>query len=122
MANAIIESVPVTHTGEATSVNSIVRTIGGSVGSAVTAAVIASNSTPLGLPTDQAFTAGFWVCAGGAVLAVIAALALPSAHRLREQAVTVGVEDLPPEPEAVHLHLPHPHVPHPHRGVEEPNR
>ena len=85
MSNAIIESVPATHTGEATSVNSIVRTIGGSIGTAVIAAVVASNSTPQGVPTDQAFTTGFWICTTVAVLAVIAALAMPSARRRRTQ-------------------------------------
>jgi MFS family permease len=110
MSNAIIESVPITHTGEATSVNSIVRTIGGSVGSAVVAAVMAANSTPQGLPTDGAFTSGFWVCTGAAALAIIASLALPSARRRHLEAVAVGVEDLPPEP--AELHLPHPHMPH----------
>ncbi|MEU9273093.1 hypothetical protein AB0E04_48165 [Streptomyces sp. NPDC048251] len=91
MTNAVIETVPATHTGEATGVNTIVRTIG----SAVSAAVIASDSTPQGLPTDQAFTTGFRVCAGVALLAV---LALPSAPRRHGQAVAAGVEDLPPEP------------------------
>ncbi|MEU8076411.1 MFS transporter [Catellatospora citrea] len=110
MSNAIIESVPATQTGEATSVNTIARTIGSSIGSAVVAAVITSNSTPRGLPTDTAFSTGFWVCAGVAVLAVIASLALPSAHRRHEQAVAVGVDDLPPEP--AELHLPHLHTGH----------
>ena len=45
------------------------------------AAVISSNSTPQGLPTDDAFTAGFWVCAGVGVLAIVASLALPSMRR-----------------------------------------
>ena len=81
MSNAIIESVPAAQTGEASSVNTIARTIGSSIGTAVVAAVITSNSTPQGLPTDDAFTAGFWVCAGVAVLAVVASLALPSARR-----------------------------------------
>ena len=35
MANAIVEAVPIHHTSEATSVNAIVRTIGGSIGTAV---------------------------------------------------------------------------------------
>lgn len=110
MSNAIIESVPATQTGEASSVNTIARTIGSSIGTAVVAAVITAHSTPRGLPTDTAFTAGFWVCAGVAALAVAAALALPSAHRRHEQAVAVGVQDLPPEPAELHLpHLPHRH-------------
>ncbi len=113
MSNAIIESVPATHTGEATGVNSIVRTIGGSVGSAVVAAVITSNATSQGLPTDHAFTAGFAVCAGVGVLAVLAALSLPAARRLRHETVDAGVEDLPPEPEQDHLPLA---APDPARG------
>ncbi|MEV0560626.1 MFS transporter [Dactylosporangium sp. NPDC050588] len=107
MSNAIIESVPAAQTGEASSVNTIARTIGSSIGTAVVAAVITSKSTPQGLPTDAAFTAGFWVCAGVAVLAVVASLALPSAHRRHEEAVAAGVKDLPPEP--AELHLPHLH-------------
>jgi EmrB/QacA subfamily drug resistance transporter len=108
MSNAIIESVPRTHTGEATSVNTIARTIGSSIGTAVVAAVITSNTTAQGMPTDTAFTNGFWVCAGVAVLAVLAALALPSAHRRHEQGVQAGIEDLPPEPPEIHpLHRSH---------------
>ena len=111
MANAIIESVPASQTGEATGVNAISRTIGSSIGTAVVAAVITSNSTPEGLPTDSAFTYGFWVCAGVAVLAVLASLALPSAQHRRQAALAAGIEDLPPEP--TELHVPHPHL---HRG------
>jgi EmrB/QacA subfamily drug resistance transporter len=103
MSNAIIEAVPPAQTGEATSVNTIARTIGSSIGTAVVAAVITSNTTPQGLPTDDAFTAAFWVCAGVAVLSVVAALAVPSARRRHEQAVAVGVSDVPPEPEEIHL-------------------
>ena len=76
MSNAIIESVPATHTGEATSVNAIMRTIGGSIGTAVVAAVLAANTTPRGLPAESAFTIGFWVCAGVGALSIVAALAL----------------------------------------------
>jgi EmrB/QacA subfamily drug resistance transporter len=62
-SNAIIESVPAEQTGEAIGVNTIARTIGSSIGTAVIAALISSNSTPQGLPMDNAFTVGFWVCA-----------------------------------------------------------
>jgi EmrB/QacA subfamily drug resistance transporter len=96
MSNAIIESVPATHTGEATGVNSVVRTIGGSIGTAVVAAILASNSTAQGLPTDQAFTAGFWVCASVGIIGIAAVLAVPSARRRHADAVAAGVEDLGP--------------------------
>jgi EmrB/QacA subfamily drug resistance transporter len=82
MSNAIIDAVPATHTGEAISVNTITRTIGGSIGTSVIAAVISANSTSRGLPLDAAFTQGFWVCAAVAVVGVIAALALPSRRRV----------------------------------------
>jgi EmrB/QacA subfamily drug resistance transporter len=91
MSNAIIETVPAAQTGEATSVNTIARTIGSSIGTAVVAAVISSQSTPQGLPTDDAFTYGFWVCAGVAVLAVLAAVVLPS---IRRQTAGIGVEEV----------------------------
>jgi len=81
MSNAIIESVPAAQTGEASGVNTIARTIGSSIGTAVVAAVISSHTTARGLPTDAAFTAGFWVCAGVAVLAVLASLALPAGRQ-----------------------------------------
>ncbi|MFI5937042.1 MFS transporter [Actinoplanes sp. NPDC051494] len=113
MSNAVIEAVPAANTGEASSVNTIARTIGSSIGTAVIAAVITSKSTPQGLPMDSAFTTGFWVCAVVASLAIIAALLVPSARSRHEQAVATGVEDLPPEPDEIHL----PHLPHRHEGA-----
>ena len=101
MANAIVEAVPIHQTAEATSVNAIVRTIGGSIGTAVVAAVIAANTTPQGLPTDRAFTAAFWGCTGVGVLAIFASLALPSKRRLHDEAVATGVEDVDAQGDAV---------------------
>lgn len=93
-SNAIIESVPANQTGEAISANTVVRTIGSSVGTAVIAALITSHSTAQGLPTDDAFTIGFWACTGVAVLAVLAAVAAPSLRARRAAAVAAGVDDL----------------------------
>jgi EmrB/QacA subfamily drug resistance transporter len=104
MSNAIIEAVPATQTGQATSVNAIARTIGSSIGTAVIAAIISAKVSPQGIPTDDAFTVAFWTCSGIAVLAIVAALILPSARRRHEQSVAAGVDDLPPEP--IELHLP----------------
>ena len=94
MANAIVEAVPIHHTAEATSVNAIVRTVGGSIGVAVVAAVIAANTTAQGLPTEHAFTSAFWVCTAVGVLAIIASLAVPSKRRLHDEALATGVEDI----------------------------
>ena len=85
-SNAIIESVPAEQTGQAIGANTIARTIGSSIGTAVIAALISSHATAQGLPTDDAFTIGFWTCAGVAVLAILGALIAPSVRR-RSRAV-----------------------------------
>ena len=90
MSNAIIDAVPATHTGEATSVNAITRTVGGSVGTAVVAAVISANTTPLGVPSETAFSTGFWVCAAVGMLAILSALVLPATRRPEATEPTAG--------------------------------
>ena len=93
-SNAIIESVPADQTGEAVSANTVVRTVGSSVGTAVVAALLAGGATPQGLPADSSFTAGFWACAGVGVLALAAALAAPSVRRRRQVARDAGITDV----------------------------
>jgi MFS family permease len=97
MSNAIIESVPATQTGEATSVNAIARTIGSAIGTAVIAAIISSHTVtagPLtGVPENDGFTIGFWACAGVAVLAFVAALLAPGLRKSREAAAAMGIDD-----------------------------
>lgn len=93
MSNAIVESVPAAQTGEAISANTVVRTVGSSIGTAVIAALISSNVTPQGAPTDHAFTLGFWACAVVGVLALLAALAAPSARARRRHATDSHIDD-----------------------------
>jgi len=93
-SNAIVESVPAAQTSEAISANTVLRTIGSSVGTAVIAALISSSVTPQGAPTDDAFTIGFWVSAGVGLLAVIAALAAPSLMARRREAAAAGIDDI----------------------------
>ncbi len=92
-SNAIVESVPAAQTGEAISANTVIRTVGSSIGTAVIAALISSNVTAQGAPTDDAFTIGFWVSAGVGVLAIIAALVAPSLRARRREAAAAGVDD-----------------------------
>lgn len=92
-SNAIVESVPATQTGEAISANTVLRTIGSSIGTAVIAALISSNVTPQGAPSDDAFTIGFWVSAGVGVLALLAALVVPSRVQRRRNAEAAGIDD-----------------------------
>ncbi|RII98877.1 MULTISPECIES: MFS transporter [Clavibacter] len=95
-SNAIVESVPAAQTGETISANTVIRTVGSSVGTAVIAALISSNMTAQGAPTDDAFTIGFWASVGVGALAIIAALAAPSLRARRREAIAAGVDDYEP--------------------------
>jgi EmrB/QacA subfamily drug resistance transporter len=77
MSNVIIDTVPAENTGEATSVNTIVRTIGGGIGTAVLAAALSSQTIAGGVPTDGAFTMTFWICSGVGVVAILVSLIVP---------------------------------------------
>lgn len=92
-SNAIVESVPAAQTGEAISANTVIRTVGSSIGTAVIAALISSHVSEQGAPLDDAFTIGFWVSAGVGVLAILAALLAPSLRKRRQDALAAGVDD-----------------------------
>lgn len=92
-SNAIVESVPAAQTGEAISANTVIRTVGSSIGTAVIAALISSNVTAQGAPKDDAFTIGFWVSAGVGAIAIIAAIVAPSLNARRREAAEAGVDD-----------------------------
>jgi MFS family permease len=87
MPNLIMEAVPIAQTGEATGFNALVRSVGSSLGTQLTATVlagsIAAGST---LPTDHGYTDAYLVGAGGAIVAAMAAAAIPRA-RARHAAV-----------------------------------
>jgi EmrB/QacA subfamily drug resistance transporter len=84
MANLIVEAVPPQQTGEATGVNTLIRSVGASLGSQVTAAILAGTLVAgTGLPTDAGFTAAYLVCAGVAALAALIAIVIPrGAHHV----------------------------------------
>ncbi|WP_446045654.1 MFS transporter [Streptomyces olivaceus] len=74
----IVRHVPMSETGSATSFNQVLRTIGGSVGSAAISAIMLAH-TPAGSeqPTDAAYTVALLVTAAASFLGVVAAVALP---------------------------------------------
>jgi EmrB/QacA subfamily drug resistance transporter len=78
MANLIVEAVPPAQTGEATGFNALTRSVGASVGSQVTAAILAGSAVAGSpLPTDDGFTAAFVVSASVAAIAAGIALVIP---------------------------------------------
>jgi EmrB/QacA subfamily drug resistance transporter len=91
MANLIVGAVPQSEVGVATGINTIMRTIGGAFGAAVATAILTGNTIAGGsLPSEGAYTAAFILSAVGGVLAIGAALLVPTraAERARAAAAT----------------------------------
>jgi predicted MFS family arabinose efflux permease len=84
MAGLIVMAVPPSQTGVASGMNANIRTIGGSIGSAVMASIVTSQLAPTGLPREAGYTTGFAVMALGLVVAALAGFLIPSARRLRQ--------------------------------------
>jgi EmrB/QacA subfamily drug resistance transporter len=78
MANLIVESVDAHQTGVATGMNTIVRSIGGAIGSQVSAGIITATLAASGLPTEQGFTIAFASCAVALAVAFLVALRIPA--------------------------------------------
>jgi hypothetical protein len=91
MPNLIVGAVPPTQTGEAIGFNALVRSVGASVGTQVSAAVLAGSAAAgSALPTDRGYTTAFLVSAGVALLAGLVALAIPPARRPDAEPVVHG--------------------------------
>ena len=88
MPNLILEAVTPEETGQATGVNTLVRSVGASLGSQISAAVLAGSVVAGGLPTDSGYTDAFLVSAFVALAAAITAFLIP-ARRGRMAAVPV---------------------------------
>ncbi|HEX9065036.1 MAG TPA: MFS transporter [Streptosporangiaceae bacterium] len=84
MSALIVAAVPRSQTGVASGMNANIRTIGGSIGSAVMASIVTSQLMPTGLPKESGYTTGFAVMTGGLILAALAALLIPSVRRLAQ--------------------------------------
>jgi EmrB/QacA subfamily drug resistance transporter len=86
MANLIVESVPAAQTGVATGMNTIVRTIGGAIGSQVSAVIVTATLAG-GVPTERGFTLAFATAAGALALGFVVALRVPRPVVAREEPV-----------------------------------
>ncbi|QEC49189.1 MFS transporter [Baekduia soli] len=80
MPNLIVDAVPPHRTGEATGLNAVVRSIGGSLGSQVTAAILAGSVlASTRLPSDSGYTDAFVISGVVALLAAGLAVIIPRA-------------------------------------------
>ncbi len=84
MSNLIVVAVPPEQTGVATGMNANIRTIGGSIGAAVTGTIVTAGLASGGLPKESGFTHAFAVLAGFGLLASIAVPLIPGARKGEE--------------------------------------
>ncbi|MFJ5259997.1 MFS transporter [Streptomyces sp. NPDC088387] len=99
MANLIVGSVPPAQTGAATGMNANIRTIGGSIGAAVTSVLVTGHVQPSGLPYDSGYTHGFTLLAVLLLAAALAAFLVPATRsgakaRAAGQPVTAEVRSV----------------------------
>jgi EmrB/QacA subfamily drug resistance transporter len=95
MSGLVVAAVPPEQTGVASGMNANIRTIGGSIGSAVMAGIVTAQLQTSGLPKEIGYTVGFVTIGGALLLAAGAALLIPTAQ-LRHGALT---KDEPVHPE-----------------------
>jgi len=76
MPNLIVDAVSPAETGEATGFNALVRSIGSSLGSQVSGAILAG-SIIAGSPSESGFETAFLVSAGVALVAAATAMFIP---------------------------------------------
>jgi EmrB/QacA subfamily drug resistance transporter len=77
MSSLVVRAVPAEQTGVASGMNANIRTIGGSVGSAVMASIVTARLQPSGLPRESGYTVGFAVLVGAMLVAALVALLVP---------------------------------------------
>lgn len=83
MANVVVAAVPAEQTGVASGMNTNIRTVGGSLGAAAMATVVATGASPSGLPVETGYTLGFIMLGTVVSLAAVAALCIPTIKRSR---------------------------------------
>ncbi|WP_243058268.1 MFS transporter [Nocardioides sp. SR21] len=102
MPALIMGSVPISETGSATSVNTLMRSIGTTISAAVIGVVLAQMTTSFGgveIPSESGFVTGLLIGAAVAALASLIAVLIPTkASRAAEDAIEHAVP-LVDEPE-----------------------
>ncbi|MCW2992224.1 MAG: transporter [Solirubrobacterales bacterium] len=78
MPNLIVDAVSPAETGEATGFNALVRSVGSSLGSQVSGAILAGTIVAGGSPSDAGFRTAFLVSAGIALVAAAMAMIIPA--------------------------------------------
>jgi EmrB/QacA subfamily drug resistance transporter len=90
LPNLIVEAVPPDQTGVATGMNSVFRTIGGTIGSQVVASILAATLLADGVPAESGYTISYVVLAAVGVVGVIASLLVPGKPTARTDPVAIA--------------------------------
>jgi MFS family permease len=89
LANLVVSAVDPRQVGEATGINTIMRTIGGSLGAQIGASIVASKTVPgTPFPAESGYTTAFVMSAVALGVATLAALAGPGSLRKNAAAST----------------------------------
>ena len=86
MSNLIVQAVPPEQTGVASGMNANIRTIGGAIGAAVMSSIVTASLLADKYPAASGYTRGFAFLAGATVVAIIAAIFIPTATAARADA------------------------------------
>jgi MFS family permease len=92
MSALIVDAVPASQTGVASGMNANVRTIGGSIGSALMASIVTARLLPSGLPREAGYTGGFAVMTAALLLAGAAGLLIPVGRRALSAQASAAVD------------------------------
>lgn len=100
MPNLIMEAVPIERTGEATGFNALVRSVGSSLGSQVTASVLTGSIVlATGFPTSNGFRTAFLIGAGASIAAGVIATLIPAKSKQHlPVAEEIGAASILPDP------------------------
>jgi EmrB/QacA subfamily drug resistance transporter len=96
MISLIVQSVPMHQTGVASGMNTNIRTIGASIGTAVVSSIVTSHPGVQGLPAESGFTESFLILGVVAVAAIGVAFLVPTARRVVAEPAPQVLPELSP--------------------------
>ncbi|KUL29295.1 MFS transporter [Actinoplanes awajinensis] len=96
MINLIVQSVPRHQTGAASGMNTNIRTIGASIGTAVVSSVVTGHPGAGGLPAESGYTEAFLLLAVASAAAFAVALLVPAGRKPEVASTPVVLPELSP--------------------------
>jgi EmrB/QacA subfamily drug resistance transporter len=95
MINLIVQSVPMHQTGTASGMNTNIRTIGASLGTALVSSIVTSHPGPRGLPAESGYTTSFLVLTAISLAALAVGLLVPATRQPARTLADGPVEAVP---------------------------